>query len=77
MKCQRGFFDIEDDVCAGVPFDERKMEEMGGIAYEEDGGEYVVTCVLSKGWVKRPYRGSSEELGRICKARVLVKRVAP
>jgi hypothetical protein len=50
------------------------MEDIDGNADDEDGGQsFYVACVLSKGWVKRPYRGSKETQDRICKARVLVE----
>lgn len=72
MRCQRGYYEIEGEIRPGDLFDEKRMEDIGGIADDEDCGPFYVTCILSRGWVRRPHRGSKEEQNRICKARVLV-----
>lgn len=74
MRCQRGYYELERDIRPGDVFDEWRMEDIGGVADDEDGGPFYVTCILSRGWVRRAYRGSKEEQNRICKARVLVVR---
>jgi hypothetical protein len=73
LKCQRACYEIESGIVPGVRYDKSRMRDVGGEADDEDDeSSWIVTCVLSKGWIKRPFHGSSDGPVRICKARVLV-----
>jgi hypothetical protein len=63
---------MDDNIRMGDPYDDERMTNALHTGDEGDS-QAVVSCVIAKGWVKRPYAGSKDILGRICKARVLVK----
>jgi hypothetical protein len=75
LKCQRDVYEIEDDVKPGIDFDESRMDdiEFTQLDSQERG---VVTCVLAKGWVRRSYRGSKDVVGRVCNARVTIRKIS-
>ncbi|KAA8907974.1 hypothetical protein FN846DRAFT_686322 [Sphaerosporella brunnea] len=69
LKCQRGYYEIDSAIRAGDPYDEQRMADV--TCTVEAGESGTVSAILSKGWVKRPFRGAKVE-AVICKARVLV-----
>jgi hypothetical protein len=70
LRCQRGAYEIEDDIQLGEPYDEKRMDDVGFTV--EACVTPVVLCILSKGWVRRPFAGSDIVDSRVYKARVLV-----
>lgn len=71
MRCQRGHYDIEL-IDLGTEFNEDTMDNAEKAADIDDRVIHVVRVVLSDGIVKRPYRGSKEEIGRVWMPGVLV-----
>jgi hypothetical protein len=75
LGCQRGAcYELDEDIKVGDPYDDERMTtatQTGEV--DERDSQAVVSCVIAKGWIKRPYAGSKEIKARICKARVLVK----
>ncbi|KAF8247965.1 hypothetical protein K440DRAFT_643408 [Wilcoxina mikolae CBS 423.85] len=74
LGCQRGFYQLDDEISVGDKYDDsRMMDAMCGMDVDEDVEGVVVSCILSKGWVKRAYmRANNGET--ICKAMVLVRQ---
>jgi hypothetical protein len=70
LGCQRGVYEIDDDINVGDRYDDSRMTDAMFTA--EVGDRVVVYCILSKGWVKRAYTGAKKIDVRICKAKVLV-----
>jgi hypothetical protein len=70
LKCQRGVYEMDCNIQAGDPYDDLRMED--ATCAEDVGEGAIVSVVLSKGWVKRPFRGAQNVGEIICKARVLV-----
>lgn len=71
LKCQRGAYELDDNIMIGDPYDETRMDDVG---FTEDTCETpVVSCILSKGWVRRPFAGAERVDSRVYKARVLVE----
>ena len=70
LRCQRGAYEIEDNIKLGDPYDETRMDDVGFTV--EACEKPVVLCILSKGWVRRPFAGSDRVDSRVYKARVLV-----
>lgn len=80
MKCQRGHYEIER-IPVGAEFDEDFMENADKAVDPDDKATHYVRVVMSEGIVKRPYRGSSEEVGRVWAPQVFVgektEQIAP
>lgn len=74
MKCQRGHYDIER-IPIDLEFDEETMDNADKSGDIDDRVLHVVRVVLSDGIVKRPYRGSDEEIGRVWMPRVFVREL--
>jgi hypothetical protein len=70
LGCQRGVYEIDDDISIGDKYDDSRMTDAMFTA--EVGERVIVYCILSKGWVKRAYMGAKKIDVRICKARVIV-----
>ena len=71
LKCQRFAYGIDHNIVVGEPYDESRMDN---IKFDEDAYETpVISCILSKGLVRRPFAGSDEAYSRVYKARVLVE----
>lgn len=70
LGCQRGVYQIDDDIRIGERYDDSRMTD--ALFTAEVGDRVVVYCILSKGWVKRAYMGAKKIDVRICKARVIV-----
>jgi hypothetical protein len=70
LKCQRGIYEMDYNIRAGDPYDDLRMEE--ATCAEDFGEDAMVGVVLSKGWIKLPFRGAENVEEIICKARVLV-----
>lgn len=71
MKCQRGHYEIEQ-ISVGTEFNEDSMENADKAAALEDEATHYVRVVLSEGIVKRPYRGSPKQAGRVWMPQVFV-----
>lgn len=71
LRCQRGAYEIDNNIQLGEPYDETRMDDVG---FTEDACETpIVLCILSKGFVRRPFAGSDRVDSRVYKARVLVE----
>jgi hypothetical protein len=70
LKCQRGVYEMDSNIQVGDLYDDLRMED--ATCAEDVGEGAIVGVVLSKGWVKRPFRGAQHVEEIICKARVLV-----
>jgi hypothetical protein len=73
LHCQRGVYEVDESVRLGEIYDETKMSD-AKFSEEEDteGMQAHVKAILSKGWVKKPFPGTSQIDACICKAKVLV-----
>ena len=69
LACHRHAYEM-DNVRLGDPFDEKTMDYAPQTDIDEGS---VVSCVISRGWVRKEYKGAPEILARICKARVLLR----
>lgn len=72
IKCQRGAYELDSSVHLGDPFDETKMVNVIFSDDYEVGTEAIVSGIVSNGWVRKSYAGSTDIEARICKARVVV-----
>jgi len=70
MKCQRGLYEVDNNIQVGDPYDEATMEEIG-FADLDEAREAVVTAIIMKGIIKRP-SPISKEVVQLGKARVLI-----
>lgn len=75
LQCQRGVYEFDHTVQLGDRYDESKMHDVKLTDmedFEKDGKVAIVSCILSKGWVRKVYSGSVDIDACICKARVTV-----
>jgi hypothetical protein len=75
LRCQRAAYEIDHSVAIGQEYDDTRMHGIQVAALEEmdpKKEKAYVTCILSRGIVKKKYKSSKEVEARICKARVLV-----
>jgi hypothetical protein len=73
MKCQRGVYQMTNDVKLGDLYDDSRMTDVKfSDDDDEEGKRQRVIAILSRGWVKLPFEGATEILARVCKARVVV-----
>ena len=71
LRCQRGVYEIEDNIKPGDPYNETWMDDVGFTV--ETCETPVVLCILSKGWVRKSFAGSDRVDSQVYKARVLVE----
>jgi hypothetical protein len=69
LKCQRGVYEVDKSVQIGDRYDDEMMVDVKYTDFENP----IVSCVISRGLVKRPYKCATQVLEVICKARVLVE----
>lgn len=71
MKCQRGYCELDFDTMPGDTWDSTRM---GDIRKSDDNDGAKVDWVISRGIVKRPWKGSNEVDERICPSRVILRQ---
>lgn len=79
LKCQRAAYELDNSVTIGQEYDDSRMHGIQVAALEEmdpKKQKAYVTCILSRGIVKKKYKSSAEVEASICRARVLVTVVS-
>jgi hypothetical protein len=71
MKCQRGLYEVDNNIQAGDPYDEATMEDIGFADLDETRETVVVKAIITKGIIKKP-SPISKEVVQLAKARVLI-----
>jgi len=69
LRCQRGVYEVDESVQLGDPYNDETMVDIKDPDVEDHA---TVSCIISRGLVKRPYKGATDVEELICKARVLV-----
>ncbi|KAF8544619.1 hypothetical protein BDD12DRAFT_814954 [Trichophaea hybrida] len=69
LRCQRGVYEVDESAQVGDRYNDETMIEIKNPDIEDHA---TVSCIISRGLVKRSYKGATEVLELICKARVLV-----
>ncbi|CCX17469.1 Protein of unknown function [Pyronema omphalodes CBS 100304] len=77
LRCQRSIYEVEQDIHVHQPYDDATMTDVQFSAGLDDDEEVekrqaVITAVIAKGIVKRPYPGSKEVYAVISKPRVKI-----
>jgi hypothetical protein len=73
LKCQRPVYEVDHSICIGDPYDDTTMVDISFCDDEEsEQRQMVVTGIIAKGVVKRPFPGSPDVDAQLAKARVKV-----
>jgi hypothetical protein len=69
LRCQHGVYEVDESVQLGDRYDDDTMVDIKDPDVEDHA---IVNCIISRGLVKRSYKGATDVEELICKARVLV-----
>lgn len=79
FRCQRAFYEIDQSIKLGVRYDPDTMEDVTYTADvdeddedEESQNHAVVSCIIARRLVRRPFPGSKDVAAQLSKAKVLV-----
>jgi hypothetical protein len=69
LKCQRAVYEVDQNIKLGDRYDPDTMED---VTYMVDVDDAVVSCIIAKRLVRRPFPGSKDVTAQLSKAKVLV-----
>jgi hypothetical protein len=73
LKCQRAVYEVDHNIRIGDPYEDATMVDISFCDDEEsERRQMVVTGIIAKGVVKRPFSGSPDVNAQLAKARVKV-----